>query len=118
MKPNASPFTNMRAIVVILAAALTACTQMVWVKDDAAPEQMSQDLERCQQDAWREARFYSWYYRPFGPFIGSDALGRPHNFPASPYYDPFGDPQMEEARLTQFCMRNKGYELKPVDKNK
>jgi hypothetical protein len=110
---------NMRAILVILVlAALAACTPMQWVRDEAQPEQVSQDLMSCQQDAWREAQSYSWYYRPFGPFGGHHAFGRPFAFPGSPYYDPFTDPQLQEARLTQFCMHNKGYELKPAEQNK
>ena len=37
--------------------------------------------------------------------------------PGAPYYDPFYDPFLEEARLTQFCMRNKGYQLKPLEED-
>jgi hypothetical protein len=29
--------------------------------------------------------------------------------------DPFGDRFMEESRLEDFCMRNKGYQLVPVE---
>jgi hypothetical protein len=110
----------MRAILVTPAAVLTlgvlaACAPMQWAGNDATPEQVSQDLMRCQQDAWREAQYASWYYRPFGPFAGRNAFGRPFAFPASPYYDPFNDPYLQEARLTQFCMRNKGYELTPAE---
>ena len=34
--------------------------------------------------------------------------------PTSPFGDPFSDQLMEEARLANFCMRSKGYELVPV----
>ena len=111
---------NMRAILVILVAVTQcACTSMEWVKSDATPEQRSDDLQVCQQEAWRAAQLYDWYYRPAGAtVIGRDFLGRPYVYPRTPFYDPFTDPQMEEARLTNFCMKSKGYELKAVEKDK
>jgi len=89
---------------------------MAWVKDDSTPEQVSQDLMRCQQDAWQESRAYGWYYRPMSPAFISPGGGRTVVYPG-PYYDPFYDPAMQEVRLTQFCMKNKGYELKAVEEN-
>jgi hypothetical protein len=90
---------------------------MQWVREDATPEQLSEDSVRCQQDAWREARMNIWYYRPISPiFVRDPRGGRFIVSPGASYYDPFGDPYMEEARLTQFCMRNKGYELVPAPK--
>ena len=113
----------MRPITVLAllsaATAITACTPMQWVKADATPERLQEDSIHCQQEAWREARTRSWYYRPFSPVFIRDASGR--NFlgwPYGPYSDPFGDPYLEESRLTQFCMRSKGYELQPVDPKK
>jgi hypothetical protein len=44
-----------------------------------------------------------------------DASGRRFFGPYGPYADPFGDPFLEEGRLTQFCMRSKGYELLPLE---
>ena len=109
----------MRAILVILAgvAALGGCTPMAWVKEDSTPEQVSEDLGRCQQDAWQESRAYNWYYRPMSPAFIAPVGGRVVVSPGAPYYDPFYDPAMQEVRLTQFCMKNKGYELKPVEEN-
>ena len=107
----------MRAILVILAAAaLAACTPMAWVKEDTTPEQQNQDLANCQRDSWHEARANTWYYRPLGPYMTPPIGGRFVISPGAPYYDPFYDPYLEEARLTQFCMKNKGYELKPAEK--
>ena len=88
---------------------------MEWVRPDTTPEQLDADAARCQRDAWYEASSYYWYYRPLAPMVFRDGLGRPVF--ARPYgyaSDPFGDPMLEEARLAQFCMRNKGYELAPV----
>ncbi len=98
-----------------LAVLAAACTPMHWVKADATPEQLREDSIQCQQDAWREARLRTWYYRPFGPYVVRDAAGR--RFVTWPYDSgPFGDPYLEEARLAQFCMRSKGYDLQPVPK--
>jgi hypothetical protein len=97
--------------------ALCGCTPMAWVKEDSTPQQVSEDLGRCQQDAWQEARAYNWYYRPMSPAFASPMGGRFFVSPGAPYYDPFYDPAMQEARLTQFCMKNKGYELKRVEQD-
>ena len=95
-------------IAVAATALAAACTPMQWVKEDATPQQLNEDSIQCQQDAWREARLRIWYYRPL-PSIG---------WPYGPAGDPFWDPYLEESRLTQFCMRSKGYELQPVEKAK
>ncbi len=100
----------------IAAAALAAaCTPMQWVKQDATPQQLREDSIQCQQEAWLEARMRTWYYQPLAPMFIRDSLG--NRILAWPYgsYDPLADPYMEEARLTQFCMRNKGYALVPVE---
>jgi hypothetical protein len=111
---------RLRAPIVLAATALvSACTPMQWVKPDVTAEQLQEDSIYCQQEAWREARMRSWYYRPFGPVFSRDASGR--SFLGGlygPYDGPFGDPYLEEARLAQFCMRSKGYALQPVEKPK
>ena len=101
------------------AAFAAACTPMQWVKQDATPEQLQQDSTQCQQDAWREARLRTWYYRPLSPLAMRDASGRRFiAWPYGTYDDPFGDPFLEEARLAQFCMRSKGYEMVRVEEPK
>ncbi|HEX7250677.1 MAG TPA: hypothetical protein VF262_09880 [Burkholderiales bacterium] len=105
------------ASAIALALLLAGCTPMEWVRPDATPEQVDADAVQCQRDAWYEANSRYWYYRPLAPMVFRDALGRPVF--ARPYgyaSDPFGDPLLEEARLAQFCMRNKGYELAPVER--
>jgi hypothetical protein len=107
------------ALFVVAALCAAGCTPMQWVKPDATAEQLQEDSTRCHQDAWREAQLNSWYYRPFSPFAMRDPFGRPFvAWPYRPYADPFGNAYLEEARLAQFCMRNKGYELEPVEKPK
>ena len=90
---------------------------MAWVKQDAGPDQLNQDMAQCRQEAWREAQWRSFLYRPIGPVTWRDAQGRRFfGWPASPFGDPFGDRFMEESRLENFCMRSKGYDLAPVEK--
>jgi hypothetical protein len=98
-----------------IALVLTGCTPMEWVRPDATPEEREQDAIACQQDAWREAQWRSWYYRPFpaGPF--RDLTGRHLAGPYGYYGGLYGDPFLEEGRLASFCMRNKGYELVPAE---
>ena len=98
------------------ALALAGCTPMQWVKPDATAQERERDAIACQQEAWHEARWRAWYYRPFPMASFRDAAGRrffpgPYGY----YADPFGDPYLEEGRLASFCMRSKGYELVPVE---
>ena len=102
----------------IAAALLAGCTPMQWVKQDAGPQQIEQDAALCRREAWREAQWRSFMYRPFGPTTFTDWRGRRYLWPYSPLGDPFGDQLMEESRLAHFCMRAKGYELVPVEKPK
>ncbi|HXM82543.1 MAG TPA: hypothetical protein VN929_11535 [Burkholderiales bacterium] len=111
--------SKIRLSLACVALTVAACTPMQWVKQDATPEQLNQDAAQCQQDAWREARFRSFLYRPFGPTLVQDAQGRRFFIgPSSPLGDPFSDQLMEESRLASFCMRSKGYELVPVEPKK
>lgn len=103
----------MRCLIALVLLALAGCTPMQWVRPDATPEELSQDLARCRQDAWREAQWRSFLYRPFGSTVVVDQRGRRFIVPYSTFGDPFGDTLFEESRLTNFCMRAKGYELLP-----
>jgi hypothetical protein len=107
----------MRRMLLILVA-LAGCTPMHWARQDASPAELNQDLAQCRQDAWREAQWRAFLYRPFGATTMIDRFGRRHVFPYSPFGDPFGDPFIEESRLAHFCMRAKGYELVPIEPKK
>jgi hypothetical protein len=91
---------------------------MQWVRPETSAAQLDQDAVQCQQDAWREAQWRAFMYRPFGPTLLSDGRGRRFFWPHSPLGDPFGDQFMEESRLAHFCMRAKGYELVPAEPKK
>jgi hypothetical protein len=104
----------MGRFAILLAALLAACTPMQWVRQDATPEQLNQDLAQCQQESAREAQWRAFMHRPFGHTFIVDRFGRRFLWPHSPLDDPFGDQFMEESRLIRFCMRAKGYELAPV----
>jgi len=102
------------AILLLLAA---ACAPMEWARPDATPEQAAADAQHCEQEAWREARWAYLGYGPFAPWMYRDAYGTPFvGRPFGPFYDPLGDRYMEESRLSNFCMRAKGYELAPAPK--
>jgi hypothetical protein len=107
------------SLLAISSAALCACTPMQWMRDGALPEPaaIAQDATTCRQQAWQEAQYRAWAYRPIAPIVSRDPFGRHFvAWPYGSYGSPFGDPFFEEARLTDFCMRAKGYELVPVEK--
>jgi hypothetical protein len=101
-----------------LAAALAACAPMEWTRSDATPEQIAADMRACRDQAWRETSWSSLSYGYWGPAMLSDPFfGRRYLWPYySPFGDPFGDRFLEESRLTNFCMRAKGYDLAPLTK--
>jgi hypothetical protein len=108
----------MRRLLLACLYVLAGCTPMQWVRQDITPAELSQDLAQCRQDAWREAQWRSFMYRPFGPTHIVDRFGRPHFLSYSPLGGPFNDSFIEESRLAHFCMRAKGYELVPVEPDK
>jgi hypothetical protein len=103
----------------IAAAALflAACTPMQWVRSDVTPEQAVADEDLCRELAARETRLPYIGYGPFGPWMYRDTFGRPLFFPpGGPFFDPTMERYHDEARLTDFCMRAKGYQLEPLRK--
>lgn len=108
-----------RVFAVLLLAAVGACAPMEWSRGDATPEQRQADMRACRDQAWRETMWNSFgYYGVMGPAVFADPFGRVYpGWPAyRPFGDPFGDRFLEESRLTNFCMRAKGYELAPLTK--
>lgn len=112
-----------RLAVVPLLLAVAACASMEWTRGDASSEQREADMTACRDLARREATRMAWggyyyYYGGIGPPGYMDPFG-PRTY-AWPYYSPFADPYgyrfLEEARLSDFCMRARGYELTPLKK--
>ena len=98
---------------------LAACAPMQWLHDGAAPDAaaLEKDSLECRRQAWQEAQYRAFAYPTLGPVFTHDVAGRRFaGWPYRPYAYPFGDPFLEESRLAQFCMRNKGYELVPVER--
>ena len=108
----------MRIVLPVLAAALlAACAPMQWVKQDAAAGQLDADLAECRNQAWQESRMRLAFYHPMAPAVVSDSLGRRFLvYPYGPFADPFGHQFMEENRLADFCMHNKGWALQEAPK--
>ena len=100
-------------VAVVLAAGLSACTPMQWVKQDVAdPAQVRMDEQACRQATWREAQFHSyWAQTRMQPVVVGPGQVI---WPSGPFVDPFGDQLLMESRLAQFCMESKGYQLTPV----
>ena len=107
-----------RLIAAGLLLLAAGCTPMQWVRQDTGTEFLNQDLAQCRQEAWREAQWRSFLYRPFGHTTVVDRFGRRFVVPYAPFGDPFGDTFMEESRLAHFCMRAKGYDLVPIEPSK
>ncbi len=94
-----------------LALALCACAGPQWVRPDASAEQADKDTVDCQRYAANEATVRAQgFYGPsyYGPFYSRRAITRP-----DPGWDPYGNRQLDEARLTDLCMRSKGYQRAP-----
>jgi hypothetical protein len=105
-----------RAILLGVALLAAGCTPMQWVRDDGSTANVDRELADCQREAWSEARYRAWLYRPWAPMYLYDPFYRRHvGWPHHPFfYDPFADQLMEESRLANFCMRAKGFRLQEV----
>jgi hypothetical protein len=96
-------------LAMLLAVQLAACDTPRWVREDASAEQADKDDIECQRAAAREAslRAEGFYGPPYpyryGPY-GRNAVSRPDTG-----FDPYGYRKLYEARLTDLCMRAKGY---------
>ena len=92
---------------------------MDWARPDATPDQKEADLQSCRQLASREATWPpTGYYGGVGPLAWYDPYGfRMYPWPYyTPLADPYGERFLQESRLTDFCMRARGYELAQVKK--
>ena len=96
---------------IALAVALCGCAGPQWARQDASAEQADKDTVECQRKAANEASLRAGgFYGPsyYGPFYSRRAISR-----ADPGWDPYGNRQLDEARLTDLCMRAKGYQRAP-----
>ena len=109
----------MRQFCLAVLLLVGGCASVEWTKPGATADEFAADRRQCQQDAWQEA---NWLYLDRtaaygGRWVYPDPLGRPLvGYPYTPFGDAFGERSMHEARLTDFCMRSKGYELTQVQK--
>jgi hypothetical protein len=100
------------AAAVLVSAAMSACSTSQWSKPDATAEQVDRDNVACQREAMSQGmlRAEGFYGPGYGPVTGR--FGTPLGSPG-PLYDPTGNRMLDEARLTDFCMRAKGYQQAP-----
>ncbi len=117
---DGSGLTSMKGFcLAVLLLLASGCAAVEWSKPGVGAEELAADTRQCQEDAWREA---NWFYLdrayPYGGrWIYPDPLGRPLvGYPYAPFADPFSGRFVHEARLADFCMRAKGYELIEVQR--
>jgi hypothetical protein len=103
----------------LLALAVAGCGEpATYTRTGAPPEVAKADLEACQI----AARDETWGYGPFigGGFYGGRGWGRGWGggvgfFMGQQRWDM--ERSYQQDRLTDFCMRNKGYALTPAAKS-
>ena len=102
------------AALLLLALPAAGCAELRWHKDGMDAAALERDLGECRQQARAQAARDSWSHgisRP--PVVGVDAQGRAIlSQPGRIDTDRF----LMEHDLARFCMRNRGYELAPVEK--
>lgn len=97
--------------LVVLSVLLAGCAQAQWARKDTAAAQVRDDLAACQDAAYREANAKPLPYPTMGPVILQDSSGKRFNADrGGPFADPEGVRYTRELRLTDECMRKKGYE--------
>jgi hypothetical protein len=99
---------------IVLALVFYGCAGQQWVRQDATPAQVDKDTVDCERQATNEASLQpGGLYGPSynGPYYRGRGTTR-----SDIAWDPSADRQLDEARLTDLCMRAKGYVLAPVNK--
>ena len=97
-----------RLAFMALALALCSCASPPWVRQDASAEQTDKENVDCQRKAANEASLRAGgFYGPsyYGPYYSRRAITR-----SDTGFDPYGYRHLDEAQLTDLCMRAKGYQ--------
>jgi hypothetical protein len=101
----------------LLLALVSACAfpETRWEKAGVDEKVTANDLTDCRRAARREA-FETWPYFTYGPpYWGFPYWGWGPSYRGLPYWNRYSSNQFyAESRLTDFCMRNKGYQLVTV----
>lgn len=95
-----------RLFALVLLLGTSACAPMAYQRLGATPAQAESDERECRILAEREAAQAMWMpWRPYGvrPSPGAPLLR-----------DPLLDRMRGERDLTDFCMRARGYRLRPL----
>jgi len=102
------------AIALGCAVSLGACTAMRWEKPGIAVDSQNEDMAECRRLAYLDASHWNFYTFPQA-FIGLDAYGQ--EFMVYRYW-PDSDRFMREQDYLNSCMRQRGYQLAPVEPEK
>jgi hypothetical protein len=112
-------------MVVLSAVLLSSCASSAWVKEGVTEQTRNADRADCLQRAQREARDLAWEHRfeawwPYSPDGYYDYPDRYWPYAWQGYYGPLFYPgsgiDNDTYRLTNFCMRSKGYTLAEIGK--
>jgi hypothetical protein len=96
-----------RFFAILPALLVAACGEMRWTKPGGSDADVNADLANCRAAA------HASIERSLGPRLPQTSQGRMGNAPIDP--SP-ADRQMREQQAVDSCMREKGYQLVPVDK--
>ena len=104
-------------VAVAAALALAGCDKYAWERPGTTDTVLQGDYKDCRQQAQQEA-FRSYAFYTGFPIMGPGYWGFRH-YPDYGYWRQRVDSDrfFYENRLTNFCMRNKGYTLVKVDDN-
>ena len=89
----------MRSAVYLAVLLLCACASTTeWVREDRNVEETDKDIVDCTRYAQREASNRAAGF--YGPTYGPGSYGTRNRM-------------LDEAGMTDYCMRSKGYQLQP-----
>jgi|GEM_PF-2916479 len=107
--------------ILVAAVLLSSCTDMAWVKQGATEQTRNADRNACRQMAQREASDLAWehHFDDWWPYYHHPwAYSHPYRIWPYSWQWEYGEPfdygfslQNDTSRLTNFCMRAKGYTL-------
>jgi hypothetical protein len=87
-----------RAILFGLVLVVAGCSTSEWVRDDRNAEETDRDIVDCTRQAQREASLRAGGF--YGPGYGPGSYAQRNRM-------------LDEAGMTDFCMRSRGYQREP-----
>ncbi|MFM7345224.1 MAG: hypothetical protein ACKO1J_07655 [Tagaea sp.] len=106
---------TIRSLALLVALPLAACgPPMRWEHPRLAGADAQAEFSDCSRQAWAETQNRAWMNRWMSPSYVRGRDGR--LYAVDPWRRPsFNDTWFEEQHLRDFCLRNKGFRLVPVE---